>query len=324
MEAGLFQRQNEGVTAPPRISIAVPLHNEQSVLVELLKRTLSVLDSLPGGTHEVVFVDDGSVDRTLSMLEEAAVKDPRIVAVSLSRNFGHQAALLAALDHVSGDVVVVMDGDLQDPPESIPRFLEQYDQGFEVVYAIRTGRKEPAPLRLCYAVFYRLIHALADVKLPIGAGDFALMSRRVVDLLRRSHERNLYLRGLRTWVGFRQIGIPVEREARHSGKSKYSLRKLVRLALDGIFAFSVIPLRIATMIGLLAVSGSAAFGAYCLYAKIFWDRSPAGFTSTILAIIFLSGVQLLVLGILGEYMGRIYEEVKQRPHYVVKRLIGRR
>jgi glycosyltransferase involved in cell wall biosynthesis len=253
MERSLLQRKNENVTNTPRISVAVPLHNEQSVLAELLKRILQVLEALPGEGHEVVFVDDGSVDRTLSILEDAAATDRRITAVSLSRNFGHQAALLAALDHVSGDVVIVMDGDLQDPPEIIPQFLEQYEKGFDVVYAIRTRRKESAVMRLCYATFYRIIHVLADVKLPIGAGDFALMSRRVVDLLRRSHERKLYLRGLRTWVGFRQIGIPVEREARHSGKSKYSIRSLIRLALDGIFAFSVVPLRIATMIGLLAV-----------------------------------------------------------------------
>jgi dolichol-phosphate mannosyltransferase len=307
----------------PKVSVAAPLYNEESVLPELLTRTRKVLDTLPGGPHELVLVDDGSSDGTLAHLEEAVAADPRIVAVSLSRNFGHQAALSAALDYASGDVVVVIDGDLQDPPEAIPRLLAEYHQGFDVVYAVRVKRKEGLLLRLCYGLYYRLAAMLSDVKLPVGAGDFALMSRRVVDLVRQSPERQRYLRGLRSWYGFQQKGIEIERQTRHSGKSKYSLRRLFRLAFDGIFAFSVIPIRLATALGLLSVIASVVYAAYSLYVKLFLDRSPVGFTALIFAITFLSGVQLLFLGVIGEYIGRIYEEVKQRPHYVVKKVIGR-
>ena len=306
----------------PSVSVAVPLLNEESVLPDLLARTRKVLDALPGGPHEIVLVDDGSTDRTMEMLREAAADDARIVAVSLSRNFGHQAALGAALDYVSGDVVVVMDGDLQDAPEVIPRFLAEYAQGFDVVYAVRVNRKEGLVWRSLYSLSYRLIQSLANIRLPVAAGDFALMSRRVTDLLRNSSECNRYLRGLRTWVGFRQTGIPVERDARHSGRSKYSLAKLCRLAFDGVFSFSLLPLRVCTAIGVVAVAAAGCYAAYSLYAKVFLNQSPEGFTALILAIVFLSGVQLLFLGIIGEYIGRIYEEVKRRPHYVVDEVVG--
>jgi glycosyltransferase involved in cell wall biosynthesis len=307
------------VTNAPRISIAIAVCNEESVLPDLLVRLGAVLDNLPGGPHEVVFVDDGSRDRSVEILQQADLRH-QVTVVCLSRNFGHQAAISAALDHVTGDAIVVMDGDLQDTPETIPRFLEEFAQGYDVVYAIRTQRKEGVLLRFCYAAFYRVISALADIHLPVGAGDFALMSRRVVDELRATPERNRYLRGLRTWVGFRQTGIPVERAERHSGKSKYNVRRLFRLAFDGIFGFSVIPLRVSTMLGVFTIGGSMLFSLYALYAKFFLDV-PIGFTALILAVMFLSGVQLLSLGIIGEYLGRVYEEVKQRPRYVVGSVI---
>jgi len=203
-----------------RLSVAVPIHNEESVLPELLMRLRAVLDGLPGGPHEIVFVDDGSSDRTFAILEEAARRDSRIVVLSLSRNFGHQSAITAALDHITGDAAVVMDGDLQDVPEAIPQFVERHHQGFDVVYAQRIRRKEPWPLRLSYFVFYRMMASLSDVRLPLDSGDFGLMSRRVIDQLRRMPEHHRYLRGMRSWVGFRQAGIPVEREERHSGKKQ--------------------------------------------------------------------------------------------------------
>ncbi|MFQ5743488.1 MAG: glycosyltransferase family 2 protein [Acidobacteriota bacterium] len=311
------------MSAAPRVSVAVPLYNEEENLAELLHRLRGVLDAIPGGPHEMVLVNDGSTDRTRSMLEKEAAADPRMVVVSLSRNFGHQAALSAALDHVDGDVTVVMDGDLQDPPEIIPRFLSQYQKGYDVVYAQRIGRKEVWWLRLCYFFFYRLLAGMSNLRLPLDAGDFALMSRRVVEQLRRAPEYHRYLRGLRTWVGFRQIGVPVERSERFSGTSKYSLVKLLGLAFDGIFAFSVVPLRAATVLGAMAIALSAIFGAYSLYAKIFLDRSPQGFTALILTIIFLAGVNLVFLGIIGEYLGRVYEEVKSRPLYVVSKVVRR-
>jgi len=303
-----------------KLSVAIPVYNEESVLPELYHRLSSVLERLANRSYELVFVDDGSTDGSREWLEALASINPCVRVVALSRNFGHQAALTAALEHVSGDVVVLMDGDLQDTPETIPRFLAEYERGYEVVYAIRQDRKESWWLRACYQAFYRTIGRLASIDLPRGAGDFALLSRRVVDQLRHYDERHRYLRGLRTWVGFRQQGIPVERDARHSGKSKYSFAKLFKLAFDGIFSFSVVPLRAATFLGTLTISGSLLFAGYSLFAKFFL-QSPTGFTALILAITFLAGVQLLFLGIIGEYVGRIYEEVKRRPHYVVDRII---
>ncbi len=208
------------MTERPSVSVAIPLYNEEAVLPELLRRVTAVLDGIPGGPHEIVLVDDGSSDRTWEILERAAEENPRVVAVALSRNFGHQTALGAALDQVAGDVTVLMDGDLQDPPEAIPELLEKYRQGYDVVYVQRVNRKEAWWLRACYHGFYRLLAALSSIHLPLDAGDFGLMSRRVVEEIRRMPEHHRYLRGLRTWVGFRQIGVPIERSARRAGRTK--------------------------------------------------------------------------------------------------------
>jgi glycosyltransferase involved in cell wall biosynthesis len=307
--------------SPPRVSVAIPLHNEESVLPELLRRVGAVLDALPGGPHEIVMVDDGSTDGTRALLERAVTRERRLVAVTLSRNFGHQAALTAALDHVTGDATVVMDGALQDRPEAIPTFLEWWSRGYDVVYATRVGRKEPWWLRLCYSAFYRLIARLSDIPLPTDAGDFGLVSKRVVDELRRLPEHHRYLRGLRSWIGYRQIGIAVERAERHAGTSSYSFLRLVKLASDGIFAFSIVPLRIAAIVGFLAISASALFALYAVYAKFWLHQSPIGFTAVIWVVTFLSGTILVFLGVIGEYLGRIYEELKARPVYVVDRVV---
>jgi polyisoprenyl-phosphate glycosyltransferase len=321
MEYGPIQSENADMKADPRVSFAIPVFNEQAVLPELLRRTTAVLDQIPGGPHEVVLVDDGSSDRTWPMLEEAALLDPRIKAVALSRNFGHQTALGAALDHVTGDVAVLLDGDLQDPPEAVSTLLEHYRQGYDVVYVRRVNRKESWLLRFCYWAFYRLLAALSSTKLPLDSGDFSLMSRRVVDEIRRMPEHHRYIRGLRTWVGFSQIGVPIERSARHAGRTKYSPLRLLKLASDGIFAFSIVPLRAAAMVGALTILISFLYALYSLYAK-FWLGSPQGFTALVLGITFLSGINLLFLGIIGEYVGRIYEESKGRPHYVVRRRVA--
>ena len=305
-----------------RLSVAIPVHNEEGVLPELLKRLRSVLDDLPGGPHEMVFADDASTDRTYETLEAAARMDARIFVLSLSRNFGHQAAITAALDHVTGDAVVVMDGDLQDVPEVIPQFVEKYQQGFDVVYAKRVRRKEPWLLRFCYYVFYRLIASLSEIQLPLDSGDFGLMSRRVIDHLRRMPEHHRYLRGMRTWVGFRQSGIEVERAERHSGQSKYGLLRLMKLAFDGIFAFSIVPIRSAALLGVFVMFLATLFVVYSLYARLFLQRSPQGFTALIVSLTFLSGMVLFFLGVIGEYVGRIYEEIKARPHYVIDRKFG--
>jgi dolichol-phosphate mannosyltransferase len=306
----------------PRISLAIPVYNEEAVVPELLRRTTSALDNFPGGPHEVVLVDDGSSDQTAVLLEKAAEEDSRIVLVALSRNFGHQTALAAALDHVSGDVAVLMDGDLQDPPESIPLLIQAFQEGYDVVYVRRINRKEAWWLRVCYWLFYRLLATLSPVQLPLDAGDFGLMSRRVIDEIRKMPEHHRYLRGLRTWVGFRQIGIPIERFARQAGRTKYSALKLLKLASDGIFAFSIVPLRAASIVGAAAIVFSCLFSLYSLYAK-FWLHSPQGFTALILVITFLSGINLFFLGIIGEYVGRVYEETKARPHYIVDRVVNR-
>ena len=305
-----------------RLSVAIPIHNEESVLLELLQRLRAVLDRMAGGPHEIVFVDDGSTDRTFDLLAEAAKEDERIVVLSLSRNFGHQAAITAGLDHVSGDAAVVMDGDLQDAPEIIPKFVEKYQQGYDVVYAQRVRRKEPLALRICYFVFCRMMATLSDIRLPLDSGDFGLMSRRVIEEVRKMPEHHRYLRGMRSWVGFRQAGIAVERAERHSGKSKYSIMRLVTLAFDGIFAFSIVPIRAAALFGAFVMFLSSLFAIYSIYIRVFLHKAPQGFTALIVAITFFSGVLLFFLGVIGEYVGRIYEEIKARPQYIVSRTVG--
>jgi polyisoprenyl-phosphate glycosyltransferase len=305
-----------------RLSVAIPVQNEETVVPELVRRVCGVLDQLEGGPHEIVFVDDGSTDRTFELLEEVAQKDLRIIVVSLSRNFGHQAALAAALDHVTGAAAVVMDGDLQDAPEVIPQFVELFHQGYDVVYAQRVRGNEPWALRLCYFAFYRIMARLSNISLPVDSGDFGLMSHRVIDQLRRMPEHHRYLRGLRSWVGFRQTGIPIRRAERHSGRSKYSFLGLIKLAADGIFAFSIVPIRAAALLGAVVMVISLLYVCYSLYAKLFLHISPQGFTALIVAFTFLFGMLLFFLGVIGEYVGRIYEEAKARPLYIVARAAG--
>ena len=305
------------MTTNRRISLAIPVFNEEAVLPELLDRLTRVLDAIPGGPHEVVFVNDGSRDRSQEMLEAAAAADPRLVVVKFSRNFGHQAALSAALDHVTGDVVLTMDADLQDTPEALPTLLARLDEGYDVVVVRRVERKEPWWLRASYHVAYRLIAKMSDVPMPVDAGDFALMSRRVVDALTALPERERYLRGLRTWVGFRQTTIAVPRAARAAGETKYSLARLVQLALDGAFSFSIVPLRISAAVGFAAFLAAFLYSAYAVYAKVVLGQSPQGFTALIVSGTFLAGILLIAIWIIGEYVGRIYEEVKRRPIYVV-------
>jgi dolichol-phosphate mannosyltransferase len=304
-----------------RVTIAVPIHNEEEVIPALLSRVLAVLDATPGGPHEFLLVDDGSRDRSLALLEEAARRDPRLVVVVLSRNFGHQAALSAAFDHARGDVLLLMDGDLQDPPEALTDLLAKLDEGYDVVYVRRTRRKEPLWLRASYHVAYRMIARLSRIALPVDAGDFALLSRRAIDAVRELPERQRYLRGLRSWVGFRQTGLEVERAARAAGRSKYSVRRLLGLALDGAFAFSTAPLRFIGVMGGLVLVGSIAFSIFAVYAKFFLGRSPAGFTALTVLGTLVGGMILLSLWIIGEYVGRIYEETKRRPVYLVDRVV---
>ena len=311
------------MNAPPRISVVIPVYEEEQILPELLRRVLAVLDAQAGGPHELVLVDDGSRDRTWPLIAEAATRDPRVRGISLSRNFGHQTALTAGLDASDGDVTIVMDGDLQDPPELVPQLLEAWGAGNDVVYVQRATRRENPLLRFAYWAFYRMQARLVSLAVPLDTGDFGLLSRRVVEELRRTREAHRFLRGLRTWVGFRQTGIAAPRDSRQGGVSKYTLRRLVRLALDGVFAFSVAPLRAASAAGCLTMVGAILFTGYAIFTRVTTGQTPRGFTALIASIVFLAGVQLLFLGIIGEYVGRVYEEVKHRPLYVIRERAGR-
>jgi polyisoprenyl-phosphate glycosyltransferase len=305
-----------------RLSIGIPVHNEEEVVPELLTRLLAVLDRIPGGPHEVVFVDDGSTDGSRRLLTTAAAHDSRVKVVALSRNFGHQAALGAALDYATGDAIVLMDADLQDEPEVIPELLRGHQAGADVVYARRASREEGLVFRAAYKVYYRIVSSLSEVPLPLDSGDFALLGARVVTALRRLPERQRYLRGLRAWVGFTQLGVDVQRRARAAGKPKYTTWRLMQLALDGICSFSIVPLRAASIAGAVAIAGAAVFALYATYTRIVVGAVPAGFTASLVVMTLLSGVQLLFLGVIGEYLGRIYTEAKGRPTYVVAEIVG--
>ena len=299
------------------LSIAVPLYNEQTVVPELIARLRRTLDGLEGTSSEVILVDDGSSDRTREALHDAIGADERFCVIALSRNFGHQAAITAALDHCSGDFVVALDGDLQDPPEAIPLLLSEAQSGFDVVFVQRQERKESTFLRFCYAAFYRFLCAVSDTPIPLDTGDFSIMTRRVVEQLRLNREHRRFVRGLRAWVGFRQKGISLPRDARQHGNSKYTWYKLLTLAADGVFSFSTIPIRIATTVGLVATTSSTLFVGYAILERILLGTSPKGFTAIVVLLTFFFGLQVILLGIVGEYVGRIYEEVKARPLYII-------
>jgi glycosyltransferase involved in cell wall biosynthesis len=307
-----------------RLSIGIPVRNEEEVLPELLSRLLAVLDTIPGGPHEVVFVDDGSTDGTRRILTNAVRNDSRLRVVALSRNFGHQAAMGAAIDHATGDAIVLMDGDLQDEPEIIPELVRHHQAGADVVYTRRVSREEGLLFRTAYKLYYRIAASLSDVELPLDSGDFALLGPPVVAALRRLPERQRYLRGLRAWVGFKQVGIDVHRRARAAGRPKYTTWKLIQLALDGVCSFSVVPLRAATLTGLAAITAALVFALYAIYKRIMVGAVPAGFTASLLVMTLLSGVQLLFLGLIGEYLGRVYAETKGRPTYIVAEIVGGR
>ena len=303
---------------PSTLSIVAPLFNEEGNVAELVRRVRAAADGCFVDGYELVFVDDGSSDRTLELLRQHAAVDPRIVIVQLSRNFGHQLAATAGLDIARGDAIVLIDADLQDPPELIPAMVERWRAGYDVVYAVRRRRKGESPFKIWTArTFYRVTRRLTKVAIPVDTGDFRLMSRRVVDALKQIRERHRFIRGLVSWVGFPQTAIEYDRDARFAGDSKYPFSKMLRFAIDGITSFSDIPLRFASYFG-FAVSGIAFLvGIYEIVLRIFTGYNLPGYTSTIFAIVFLGGVQLIGIGILGEYIGRIYEEIKARPLYVV-------
>jgi dolichol-phosphate mannosyltransferase len=310
------------------ISLVIPAYNEAGGLMLLYDRLVAEASSW-GKPFEVILVNDGSHDRTLEVMLEIHRRDARFKVVDLSRNFGHQAALSVGLGCATGDCVLVLDADLQDPPEIINQFLEKWQEGYDIVYGIRTRRKEGWLKRFFYYTYYRILKRLANIKMPLDAGDFCLMSREVVTVLNRLPERARFTRGLRSWTGFRQVGIPYERASRKAGTSKYNWRKLVRLGLSGILSFSKIPLRIASMLGLV-ISGFSLTGSLIfLFMRISgWQpfgysvAQAQGLTTVIISLFFLSGIQLICIGIMGEYLAQVVEEVKGRPVAIIRETYG--
>jgi glycosyltransferase involved in cell wall biosynthesis len=300
------------------LSVVIPIYNEQATLSELYQRLRCVLSqNVAELAYEIVFVNDGSTDASFQILIKLHAEDPAVKVVNLSRNFGHQAAITAGLDYAKGDAVICMDGDVQDPPEVIPTLVARWRDGNDVVYAVRKSRQEGFIKRGFYAIFYRLLHSLSMISIPLDAGDFALMDRRVVDCLKALPERSRFIRGLRTWVGFRQIGVEYNREKRFAGTPKYTWPKLVNLAVNGLLSFSAIPLRMATAFGFIISFCSLLGIMIALYLKLFTDLAIPGWTATVIPILVLGGIQLLSIGILGEYMAQIFDEVKRRPLYLV-------
>ena len=307
----------------PKYSLIVPIYNEEEIIPELYRRLSAVMNRMDGPV-ELILINDGSRDRSLQLLRELHQKDPRICYLSFARNFGHQIAVTAGLNFVRGKVIVILDADLQDPPELIPDMIEKWRQGYQVVYAQRTQRlKEGWFKRFTAYFFYRLLKKLADVEIPTDTGDFCLMDRQIVDILNSMPERNRYIRGLRSWVGFQQTAIRFERNPRFAGEVKYTFSKSLALAINGLVSFSIVPLRLSTYLGLVAAVAAILMALLVLYWRLFVPHSPlTGFTIILMAIFFLGSVQLVSVGILGEYIGRIYEEVKARPLYTLAEVGG--
>jgi polyisoprenyl-phosphate glycosyltransferase len=304
---------------PPTFSVVAPVFNEHESLPEFVRRTTAVLTKI-GEPWEIVVVDDGSTDGSTQILEDLARRDAHIRQVVFSRNFGHQIAATAGLDHCRGRAAIIIDADLQDPPELLPELIARWREGYQVVYAVRTERAGESWFKTAMAsLFYRIIYRITDVRIPLDTGDFRLLDRRVLDALGGMRERHRFLRGMSAWVGFSQIGVPYKREARFAGETKYPLRKMVRLALNAITSFSHFPLQIATFLGFLCAGLSAAAIATVVILRLSGNAAFFGQATTLIAVLFLGGIQLISLGLLGEYLGRVYDEVKGRPLYVLRR-----
>ena len=285
-------------------------------------RTREVMRTL-GKKYELIFINDGSTDKTREMLAKLHVRDSSIKVINFSRNFGHQVAVTAGMRYATGDKLAILDADLQDPPEVLPEFFDKLNEGYDVIYAIRRHRKENAIKRFSYFLFYRLLKLVANISIPLDSGDFCVMSKRVVTILNALPERNRFIRGLRSWVGFKQVGIEYDRDNRHAGKSKYTLHKMFKLAFDGIFSFSYVPLQLLTFAGFIFFVLSIIGSVVTIYVKLFTSvYIPRGFPTTIITILFIGGINMLALGVMGEYIGRIYDEVKHRSPYIIESMLG--
>jgi glycosyltransferase involved in cell wall biosynthesis len=305
------------------LSIIIPCFNEEGVLREMHHRVSVICQRLDDLDHEIIYVDDGSRDCTPEILEAIQYMDPRVRVVGLSRNFGHQIAVTAGLEHAVGDAAVLIDADLQDPPELIPEMVAKWREGYDVVYAERLSREGETRFKLATArAFYRIMNRLAETRIPLDTGDFRLIDRRVVDALKSMPEHYRFVRGLVSWAGFRQIAIPYHRVSRYAGESKYPLAKMLRFAFDGITSFSVVPLRVVTVVGFFASLLATAGIIYALALRLFTSNWVTGWTALFIGFLLIGGVQLLSLGIIGEYVGRIYGEAKRRPLYLVRERLG--
>ena len=305
------------------LSVIVPCYNEQEVLRTTHERLTSVLAGMPSLDYELIFVNDGSHDGTQLILTQLQQVDPHVRVLLFSRNFGHQIAVTAGLEEASGDAVVIIDADLQDPPEVIPQMVQLWRDGNDVVYGMRTDRQGESTFKLWTAkVFYRLINRLSETKMPFDTGDFRLLDRRVVDVINAMPERARFLRGMVSWAGFRQASLPYERAPRHAGTSKYPFTKMFHFAMDGIISFSLVPLKLAIWTGFLAIWIAVGGIVVAIVDRLLDKHLTRGWASLFVAVLFMGGVQLVSLGIIGEYLGRIYTEVKRRPLYVVQERLG--
>jgi dolichol-phosphate mannosyltransferase len=321
--------------SPPRafgadtlLSIIIPCYNEQDVL-PLLQEHLSAGADDWNLNYEIILVDDGSTDQTWALMQAIHTSDPRWKMLRLSRNFGQQTALWAGFHAARGDLVAVLDADLQDPPELLPQFFQKWTEGYDVIYGVRQKRKEGILKRTAYTAYYRILARLSDISVPLDSGDYCVMDRRVVDVLKTMPERNRFIRGLRAWVGFKQFALPYERQERAAGDAKYTLSKLIRLAVDGLVSFSTCPLRVATYLGICISSVSLVIAALAAFQRIFADwfaeiglAPMPGFAMIVASVFFVGGIQLLCMGILGEYLGRVYEDVRQRPMWTCMDALG--
>lgn len=301
-----------------KVSIIIPVFNSSEIQRELHKRLVAVLnDHYPD--YEIILVNDGSQDDSGQVIRGICLKDKRVRLIDFSRNFGHQAAISAGLERAKGDIIVIMDDDLQDPPEVLPLFFDKLREGYDVAYGIRKKRKESVFKRASFFLFYRLLGFLSKNEIPYDSGDFCVMKKSIVDVINRFHESNRFLRGIRSWMGFKQIGIEYERDSRFAGESTYNFRKYFRFAFDAIFSFSYLPLRISTLLGTIVACLSFIYGFFIILRKLFgYIEHVPGFTSLFVITTFLGGVILISIGAIGEYITRIYDEVKKRPNYIIQ------
>jgi dolichol-phosphate mannosyltransferase len=307
---------------PPTYSVIVPVYNEQEVIAESYRRLTDVLQTMDG-PYELIFINDGSRDHSASIIAGFCQNDPNVRLLNFTRNFGHMPAITAGMEHARGDAVIVIDADLQDPPEIFPEMAALWRQGYDVVYGKRSKRKgETWFKRFTARVFYRFVRSLSTVDIPVDTGEFRLIDRKVCDAVNRLNEKNRYIRGLVSWVGFKQIPVEYVREERFAGETKYPLKKMLALAMDAITSFSYKPLKLATSLGFFISLLSFAYMIFILFQRIFTDTTVTGWASTVGLILFTQGIVLMILGLMGEYIGRIYDEIKGRPVYIIQEKLG--